>query len=39
MISLFVVLLVDKEKCPGAIEIQAENKIRRNKDENPHILK
>ena len=31
MISLFLLLLVDKEKCPGAIELQAENKIRRKK--------
>ena len=30
-ISLFLLLLVDKEKCPGAIELQAENKIRRKK--------
>ena len=31
MMSLFLLLLVDKEKCPGTIELQAENKIRRKK--------
>ena len=31
MMSLFLLLLVDKEKCPGAIELQPENKKRRKK--------
>ena len=31
MMSLFLLLLVDKEKCPGAIELQLENKISRKK--------
>ena len=31
MMSLFLLLLVDKEKCPGAIELQPENKIKRKK--------
>ena len=31
MMSLFLLLLVDKEKCPGAIELQPDNKTRRKK--------
>ena len=35
MMSLFLLLLVDKEKCPGEIELQPDNS---NKEKKTRIL-